>query len=75
MMEIIEKVKQVQPIADELHSEGLISDDEHSKICAPGTSELKMRKLYRSLERGGTSVKTAFYRLLIKHEADLFTDL
>ncbi|KAL4593595.1 serine/threonine-protein kinase/endoribonuclease IRE1-like [Arapaima gigas] len=71
MAEIIQKVGQVEPIADALLSQGLVNGEEHCRICTGGTTKQKMRELYRSLETGGTSGKTALYWLLLRHEPDL----
>ncbi|KAL4597540.1 hypothetical protein GN956_G25942 [Arapaima gigas] len=73
--QIIQKVEQVQPMADSLLSQGLISREEYRKICSAGTSKERMTELYGSLWKGGLSVRSVFYWLLLQYEPKLFRDL
>uniref|UniRef100_A0A673KP93 Si:ch211-66k16.27 n=1 Tax=Sinocyclocheilus rhinocerous TaxID=307959 RepID=A0A673KP93_9TELE len=72
---LIQWVTSVMPIADELHSKGMIHDEKYAEIKAEKTNQDKMRKFFESLTSGGDKVKKAFYYLLEKIEEHLFKDL
>ncbi|CAB1342331.1 unnamed protein product, partial [Coregonus sp. 'balchen'] len=72
---LIQRVHTVMPIADDLLSNDMISDEEYSNIHTSQTSQDKMRTLYPFLQSGGPKVKSAFYRSLLKHNSFLVNDL
>jgi len=72
---LVQRVKNVMPIADELLSAGMLQPEPYSKIRAAKTNQEKMRELYEVLISGGNKVKSAFYSCLEKHEPLLLSDL
>ncbi|KAK7153619.1 hypothetical protein R3I94_007114 [Phoxinus phoxinus] len=72
---LVQRVKMVMPIADELRSSGMLEYELYCKIKAANTNQEKMRELYEVLHSGGDKVKSAFYSSLEKHESALFRDL
>ncbi|KAK7168580.1 hypothetical protein R3I93_004796 [Phoxinus phoxinus] len=72
---LVQRVKMVMPIADELRSGGMLEYELYSKIKAANTNQEKMRELYEVLHSGGDKVKSAFYSSLEKHEPSLFREL
>ncbi|KAG7455087.1 hypothetical protein MATL_G00252870 [Megalops atlanticus] len=75
MDELIQRVTQVEAIAEALFSKGLIQWEAYSKIRAPQTSQEKMRELFQVLRAGGPELKSAFCKLLKEKEPSLFKDL
>ena len=73
--EVIIKVREVMPIADELLSQGVIVRETYSNIQAAPTSEDKMRVLYEGLHSAGAQGKLAFYRILQAQQRLLVEDL
>ena len=71
--ELIDRVTEVMPIADELLSQGVIGQETYSNIQAAPTSQGKMRVLYDSLQTA--KVKLAFYRILQAQQRLLVEDL
>ncbi|XP_042564718.1 protein NLRC3-like [Clupea harengus] len=71
--ELISRVREVMPIADELLSQGVIGQETYSNIDAAPTSQGKMRVLYDSLQTA--KVKLAFYRILQAQQRLLVEDL
>ncbi|XP_058620087.1 NACHT, LRR and PYD domains-containing protein 1b allele 3 isoform X2 [Onychostoma macrolepis] len=63
---LIQRVTSVMPIADELHSKGMIHDENYAAIKAKKTDQDKMRKLFELLT--SECLKKAFYYLLEKNE-------
>ena len=73
--ELISRVREVMPIADELLSQGVIGPETYSNIDAAPTSEVKMRVLYEGLHSAGAQGKLAFYRILQAQQRLLVEDL
>uniref|UniRef100_A0A9J8CHZ7 NACHT, LRR and PYD domains-containing protein 3-like n=1 Tax=Cyprinus carpio carpio TaxID=630221 RepID=A0A9J8CHZ7_CYPCA len=72
---LVQRVKMVMPIVDELRSGGMMEWEPNCKIRAANTNQEKMRELYEVLHSGGDKVKSAFYSQLEKHESCLFRAL
>ena len=73
--ELISRVTEVMPIADELLSQGVIVRETYSNIQAAPTSEDKMRVIYEGLHSAGAQGKLAFYRILQAQQRLLVEDL
>ncbi|XP_063078086.1 NACHT, LRR and PYD domains-containing protein 3-like [Engraulis encrasicolus] len=75
MAEIIDRVAEVMPIADQLLSQGIIGQETYANIQAAATSQSKMRLLYDGLRSPGDQGKLAFYKILQGRELQLVKDL
>ncbi|XP_071002051.1 serine/threonine-protein kinase/endoribonuclease IRE1-like [Oncorhynchus clarkii lewisi] len=73
--ELIQRVRKVMPIADDLLRRGMINPEVYSNIQTANTSQDQMRELYKAVQSGGPEVKSAFYRILLKQEPHLVIDL
>ncbi|XP_029584543.1 serine/threonine-protein kinase/endoribonuclease IRE1 isoform X2 [Salmo trutta] len=73
--ELIQRVKMVMPIADDLLRKEMIHPEVYSNIQTANTSQDRMRELYKALKSGGPEVKSAFYRSLLKQDRYLVDDL
>ncbi|XP_042564717.1 NACHT, LRR and PYD domains-containing protein 1 homolog [Clupea harengus] len=73
--ELISRVTEVMPIADELLDQRVIVRETYSNIQAAPTSEDKMRVLYEGLHSAGAQGKLAFYRILQAQQRLLVEDL
>ena len=73
--ELISRVTEVMPIADELLDQRVIGRETYSNIQAAPTSEDKMRVLYEGLHSAGAQGKLAFYRILQAQQRLLVEDL
>ncbi|XP_035385951.1 apoptosis-associated speck-like protein containing a CARD isoform X2 [Electrophorus electricus] len=71
-VELIQRVRLVDPIADDLKP--LIGDEKYANIRSSRTSQDKMRVLYSFLS-GGATIKEKFYESLLKNELYLVKDL
>ncbi|KAL4601684.1 hypothetical protein GN956_G25654 [Arapaima gigas] len=65
--DLIQRVVDVMPIADELLQTNMIHQEMYNDILTAGTSQKQMRLLYRVLDSGGDTVKSAFYTALEKN--------
>ncbi|XP_036446394.1 serine/threonine-protein kinase/endoribonuclease ire-1-like [Colossoma macropomum] len=63
------------PLADELLSKRMLSNEAYSKIQAERTSQNKMKAFYTVLDCGGHAAKTAFYHALKGQEPYLIQEL
>lgn len=72
---LVQRVKMVMPIVDELRSGGMLEWEPYCKIRAAYTHQDKMRELYEVLHSGGNKVKSAFFLQLVKQEPFLLGDL
>nr|XP_046161953.1 serine/threonine-protein kinase/endoribonuclease IRE1-like [Oncorhynchus gorbuscha]XP_046161954.1 serine/threonine-protein kinase/endoribonuclease IRE1-like [Oncorhynchus gorbuscha] len=75
MAELIQRVRKVMPIADDLLRRGMIQYEMFANISTSKTNPGKMREVYKALQSGGTPLKAAFYRILLKNERLLVIDL
>uniref|UniRef100_A0A8C7NM70 CARD domain-containing protein n=1 Tax=Oncorhynchus mykiss TaxID=8022 RepID=A0A8C7NM70_ONCMY len=75
MADLIQRVKMVLDVADDLLLEEMIPDELHSRLLMAGTSQEQMRLMSDALQAGGTRVKSAFYKALLNHEPRLVQDL
>uniref|UniRef100_A0A4W5R7G2 non-specific serine/threonine protein kinase n=1 Tax=Hucho hucho TaxID=62062 RepID=A0A4W5R7G2_9TELE len=73
--ELIQRVREVMPIADDLLRRGMIYPAVYSNIQTSKTSQDQMRELYKAVQSGGPEVKSAFYRILLKQEPHLVINL
>ncbi|XP_038842117.1 serine/threonine-protein kinase/endoribonuclease IRE1-like [Salvelinus namaycush] len=73
--ELIQRVRMVMPIADDLLRNEMIHPEMYSNIQTSNTSQDQMRTLYVVLQSGGPEVKSAFYRSLLKQHPYLVDDL
>ncbi|XP_042561907.1 NACHT, LRR and PYD domains-containing protein 1 homolog isoform X2 [Clupea harengus] len=73
--ELISRVTEVMPIADELLDQRVIGRETYSNIQAAPTSEDKMRVLYEGLHSAGAQGKSIFYRILQAQQPLLVEDL
>ncbi|KAI1884046.1 hypothetical protein AGOR_G00222340 [Albula goreensis] len=73
--ELVQRVTTVEPVADNLLSQGQITREEYNKIRVAQTSQQKMRLIYDFLDCGGDSAKSAFYTILRKEAPHLVQDL
>ncbi|XP_035385952.1 NACHT, LRR and PYD domains-containing protein 1a-like [Electrophorus electricus] len=71
-VELIQRVRLVDPIADDLKP--LIGDEKYANIRSSRTSQDQMRVLYSFLS-GGATIKEKFYESLLKNELYLVEDL
>uniref|UniRef100_A0A3B4DAX3 CARD domain-containing protein n=1 Tax=Pygocentrus nattereri TaxID=42514 RepID=A0A3B4DAX3_PYGNA len=71
---LIQKVKLVEPIADDLYPK--ISEEKYSRIKEAKTSQDKMRVIYDDiLLSGGQMLKEVFLQSLRQNEPDLIAEL
>ncbi|XP_036375400.1 uncharacterized protein LOC118771499 [Megalops cyprinoides] len=75
MDELIQRVTQVEPIADTLLSKGLIQEEAYSKIRAAQPRQGKMRELLNFVRAGAPELKSTFYTLLKEKESYLVKHL
>eukprot|EP00063_Salmo_salar_P083665 XP_014058500.1 PREDICTED: serine/threonine-protein kinase/endoribonuclease IRE1-like isoform X1 [Salmo salar] len=73
--ELIQRVRKVMPIADDLLRRGMINYEMFANITTSKTNQEKMKEVYKALQSGGTPLKTAFYRILLKNERLLVINL
>ncbi|XP_036446205.1 serine/threonine-protein kinase/endoribonuclease ire-1-like [Colossoma macropomum] len=73
--ELIQRVSLVMPLADVLLSKRILSYEAYSEIHTEKTSQAQMRALYRFLDSGGRTAKTAFYHALMKENPFLIEEL
>uniref|UniRef100_A0A4W5LSI6 CARD domain-containing protein n=1 Tax=Hucho hucho TaxID=62062 RepID=A0A4W5LSI6_9TELE len=73
--ELIQRVRKVMPIADDLLRRGMIQYEMFSNITTSKTNQGKMREVYKALQSGGTPLKAAFYRILLENERILVINL
>ncbi|XP_063077267.1 NACHT, LRR and PYD domains-containing protein 3-like isoform X2 [Engraulis encrasicolus] len=73
--EIVGRVAEVMPIADQLFSQGIIGQETYGNIQAAITNQDKMRKLYDGLRSPGAQGKLALYRALWARERHLVEEL
>uniref|UniRef100_A0A8C7PWI1 CARD domain-containing protein n=1 Tax=Oncorhynchus mykiss TaxID=8022 RepID=A0A8C7PWI1_ONCMY len=73
--ELIQRVRKVMPIADDLLRRGMIQYEMFANISTSKTNPGKMREVYKALQSGGTPLKAAFYRILLKNERLLVINL
>ncbi|KAL6477059.1 hypothetical protein MHYP_G00155580 [Metynnis hypsauchen] len=73
--ELIQRVSSVMPLADELLSKRMLSNEAYLKIQTGKTSQEKMRVLFSFLDSGGHAVKTAFYHALKREQPFLIVEL
>ncbi|XP_051990429.1 LOW QUALITY PROTEIN: NACHT, LRR and PYD domains-containing protein 1 homolog [Xyrauchen texanus] len=73
--ELVHRVENVMAIAEELRSNNMLYWESYCNIKAANTNQNKMRALYGTLHSGGTTVKSAFYSALAKHETSLLENL
>uniref|UniRef100_A0A8C8D0C6 CARD domain-containing protein n=1 Tax=Oncorhynchus tshawytscha TaxID=74940 RepID=A0A8C8D0C6_ONCTS len=72
---LIQRVRKVMPIADDLLRRGMIQYEMFANISTSKTNPGKMREVYKALQSGGTPLKAAFYRILLKNERLLIINL
>ncbi|XP_036439130.1 NACHT, LRR and PYD domains-containing protein 1 homolog isoform X2 [Colossoma macropomum] len=70
---LIQRVKLVEPIADDLYPN--IREEKYSKIKEAKTSQDKMRVIYDILLSGGQTLKDVFLQSLQQNEPDLVAEL
>ncbi|KAK6312291.1 hypothetical protein J4Q44_G00179550 [Coregonus suidteri] len=75
MADLIQRVKMVQHVADDLVMEEVIQDELYSRICSADNTEKQIRLMFDAVQAGGTRAKSAFYKALQKHEPRLVQDL
>ncbi|XP_029629036.1 nuclear GTPase SLIP-GC isoform X2 [Salmo trutta] len=75
MADLIQRVKMVLHVADDLLVENMIPDELYSRILRAWTSQEQMRLLLDAVQAGGTRVKSAFYKALQIYEPRLVQDL
>ncbi|KAK6291146.1 hypothetical protein J4Q44_G00384550 [Coregonus suidteri] len=75
MADLIQRVKMVQHVADDLVMEEVIQDELYSRICSADNTEKQIRLMFDAVQAGGTRVKSAFYKALQNHEPRLVQDL
>ncbi|KAG9343933.1 hypothetical protein JZ751_013321, partial [Albula glossodonta] len=73
--ELVQRVTQVEPMADALITERLMQEEEYRKITTAGISQEKMRRLYVFLNSVGDTAKQAFYRILKERQPLLVQEL
>ncbi|KAL2078971.1 hypothetical protein ACEWY4_024715 [Coilia grayii] len=73
--ELIRRVTEVMPVADELFSQRVIGQETYATIQAAATSQGKMRALYEGLHSAGAQGKLAFYRILQAQQRLLVEEL
>ncbi|XP_055752754.1 uncharacterized protein LOC129832782 [Salvelinus fontinalis] len=75
MADLIQRVRMVVHVADDLLVEEMIPDELYSRILMAWPSQEQMRLLFDAVQAGGTRVKSAFYKALLNHEPCLVQDL
>ncbi|KAL0993422.1 hypothetical protein UPYG_G00107650 [Umbra pygmaea] len=72
---IIQRVKMVEKIADDLFLDDMIKDETYAKISEVSTTQEKMTTLLEAVHAGGTIVTSAFFKALQIYESPLVQDL
>ncbi|XP_063060833.1 NACHT, LRR and PYD domains-containing protein 1 homolog [Engraulis encrasicolus] len=73
--ELIQRVTEVMPIADQLLSQRVIGQETYSNIQAAATSQDKMRSLFDAMRSAGAQGKLAFYTILQEQLPHLVEEL
>ncbi|XP_062378837.1 NACHT, LRR and PYD domains-containing protein 1 homolog isoform X2 [Sardina pilchardus] len=72
--QLIEKVTNVMPLADRLHSKGMLHAEAYNEIQAERTPEMKMRRIFNAVS-GVNQTKALLYKLLQELEPHLMEEL
>ncbi|XP_063049509.1 NACHT, LRR and PYD domains-containing protein 1 homolog [Engraulis encrasicolus] len=73
--QLIQRVTEVMPIADQLLSQGFIGQETYANIQAAATSQDKMRLLFEGLRSAGAQGKLALYTILQTLQPHLVEEL
>lgn len=75
MTELIQKISHIDPLLDELFSQGVMHQEIYDQIRAESTPQRKVRALYNGPLKASVKCKDIFYNLLVKYEKYLIQDL
>ncbi|XP_044160547.1 apoptosis-associated speck-like protein containing a CARD [Bufo gargarizans] len=73
--ELIRRVKQVDPILDDLYQHKLLTTEAYDTVRSKATSQRQMRELFRHVESWGNKDKDQFLKSLRKNNQPLIRDL
>ncbi|KAI5087941.1 calsequestrin-1 precursor [Silurus meridionalis] len=72
---LIQSVKQVEPVANLMFSQDLITEEEYFQVCENEGSEARMLTMFTVLEQHGVKVTDGFYNSLFYCEPLLYREL
>ncbi|KAF5901899.1 NACHT, LRR and PYD domains-containing protein 3-like, partial [Clarias magur] len=72
---LIHSVRQVEPVANRMLTQGLITDDEYFQVCEKDGSKARMRCMFRVLDEHGMIQSDGFYNALFHCEPLLYREL
>ncbi|KAI5622253.1 calsequestrin-1 isoform X1 [Silurus asotus] len=72
---LIQSVKQVEPVANLMFSQDLITEEEYFQVCENEGSEARMLTMFTVLEKHGVKVTDGFYNSLFYCEPLLYREL
>ncbi|TSY83958.1 Calsequestrin-1 [Bagarius yarrelli] len=72
---LIELVRQVEPLANRMFNQGLITEEEYFQVCEEEASEARMHALFRVLEKHGIKQSAGLYNTLFYCEPLLHREL
>lgn len=72
---LIQSVKQVEPVANEMLTQSLITEEEYFQVCEEEGSKARMHAMFKVLEQHGMKQSDGFYRALFHCEPLLYREL
>ncbi|KAK3507729.1 hypothetical protein QTP70_034836 [Hemibagrus guttatus] len=72
---LIQSVRQVEPVANRMLNQGLITEEEYFQVCEEEGSEARMYAMFRVLEQHGIIQSDGFYNTLFYCEPLLYREL
>ncbi|KAG7314093.1 hypothetical protein KOW79_022589 [Hemibagrus wyckioides] len=72
---LIQSVRQVEPVANRMLHQGLITEEEYFQVCEEEGSEARMHAMFRVLEKHGIKQSDGFYNTLFYCEPLLYREL
>lgn len=72
---LIQSVRQVEPVANRMLTQGWITEDEYFQVCDEEGSEARMHVMFRILEQHAKKHSDGFYSALFHCEPLLYREL
>ncbi|KAB5518404.1 hypothetical protein PHYPO_G00165470 [Pangasianodon hypophthalmus] len=72
---LIQSVRQVEPVANRMLTQGLITEEEYFQVCEEEGSEARMYAMFQVLEQQGMKQSDGFYNALFHCEPLLYREL
>ncbi|XP_073504912.1 NACHT, LRR and PYD domains-containing protein 1b allele 3-like isoform X2 [Phyllobates terribilis] len=72
---LIQKIRHIEPVLDDLKRQNLLSEEACGKVTSKGTSQDKMREIFRSVDSWGWKDKDKFYQVLKMHDKPIIKEI